>query len=58
MWTIKKKPSERHICAFDELDEGGVFSGKKKFYEDANQTKIFIRVKTENNLYYRGKKHC
>jgi len=36
------------------LDGGGVFSGKKKFYKDANQTENFIGVKTENDIYYRG----
>jgi len=39
------------------LDGGGVFSGKKKFYKDANQTENFIGAKTENDLYYRGEKH-
>jgi len=61
MWTIKnkKKKSQRHICAFHELDGGGVFFGrKKKFYKDANQTENFIGTKTRNNLYYTGGKHC
>jgi len=55
--TNKKKPSQRHICAFGELDEEGVFSGKKMFYKDANQTENFIGAKTRNGLYYRGEKH-
>jgi len=30
MWPIKKnkKPSQRHISEFGELDRGGAFSGK------------------------------
>jgi len=39
------------------LDGGGVFSGKKKFNRDANQTENFIGAKTENDLYYRGEEH-
>ena len=32
MQTIKKKkPNQRLICIFDELDGGEVFSGKKSF---------------------------
>jgi len=61
MWPIKKmkkKPSQRHISKFAELDGGRGFSGrKKKIYEDGNQTENFIRAKTGNCLYYRGEKH-
>jgi len=32
------------------------YSGKKKF-KGANQTKNFTRVKTENNIYYKGEKN-
>jgi len=39
------------------LDGGGVFSGKIKFYKDANQTENFTGVKTRNDLYYKGEKH-
>ena len=46
-----------HVSKFAELDGGGVFSGKKKFYKDANQTENFTGAKTENGLYYRGGKH-
>jgi len=35
---------------------GGVFRKKKKFDNDANQTENFIGAKTENDLYYRGRK--
>ncbi|AES69805.1 hypothetical protein MTR_3g035120 [Medicago truncatula] len=35
----------RHVSEFAELDGGGVFSGKKKFYKDA--------IQTENDLYDR-----
>jgi len=33
MWTIKniKKTNQRHICAFDELDGGRMFSWNKSF---------------------------
>jgi len=37
--------------------EEGCFLGKKKFYKDANQTENFIRVKTGNEIYFRGEKH-
>jgi len=36
---------------------GGVYSRKKMFYMDANQTENFIRAKTGNDLYYRDEKH-
>jgi len=40
------------------LDEGGVYSGKKKtFCKGANQTENFTRMKTENDIYYKGEKH-
>ena len=41
--------NQRHVSKFAELDGGGVFSGKKKVFKDANQT--------GNDLYYRGGKH-
>jgi len=34
-------PNQRHVSKFAELDGGWVFSGKKKFYKDANQTENF-----------------
>jgi len=52
-----KNPCQRHISWFGELEGGGVKTGKFFFYKDANQTKIFIGVKTENDIYYRGEKH-
>jgi len=33
------------------------YSGKKKLYEDANQTENFIGAKTKNYIYYKGEKH-
>jgi len=53
----KKKPNQRHVSKFAELDGGGVFSRKKKFYKDANQTENFTGAKIGNDLYYRGGKH-
>jgi len=50
-------PNQRHVRKIAEFDGGGVFSGKKKFYKDANQTENFTGAKTENDLYYRGEKH-
>ena len=39
-------PSQRHIGEFDELDgEGGI------------PEKKITRVKTENNIYYKGEKN-
>jgi len=58
MWPIKKmkkKPSQRHISKFAELDGGRRFSRIFLFYEDGNQTENFIRAKTGNDLYYRVK---
>jgi len=45
---MKKMPNQRHVSKFAELDGGGVFSGEKKFYKDANQTENFTGAKTEN----------
>ena len=53
----KKMSNERHVSEFAELDGGGGYSGKKKLYEDANQTKNFIGAKTRNDIYYMGEKH-
>jgi len=53
---IKKKPSQRHIGEFGELDRGGEFSAIF-FYKGANQTENCTEVKTENDIYYRSKKH-
>jgi len=44
-----------HVSKYAQSYGGGVFSGKKKFYEDANQTENFIGTKTGNDLYYRVK---
>jgi len=35
----------------------GVFQKKKIFYKVANQTKNYTRLKTENDIYYKGGKH-
>ena len=45
--------SRQQICTV--IWRRGVLRKEKKFYKDANQTENFIGVKTENNLYYRGK---
>ena len=60
MWTIKNK--KNHVNAtyarfMSWMEEGCFPKRKKKFYKDANQTENFIRAKTKNDLYYRGKKH-
>jgi len=44
MWP-KKKPSQRHISEFGELDGGFL----DFFYKGANQI--------GNDIYYRGEKH-
>jgi len=49
----EKKSNQRHVSEFAELDGGGGYSGKKKLYEDANQTENFRRTKTRNDIYYR-----
>jgi len=46
-----------HVSKYAQSYGGGVFSGKKKFYKDANQTENFIGVKIENDIYYRGENH-
>jgi len=46
MWIIikNKKPSQHHICAFGELDGGGVFSGgKKKVLQGCKSNRKFYR---------------
>jgi len=55
-WPIKKKPNQRHVSEFAELDGGGGYFGKKN-YEDANQTENFIGANIGNDIYYRGEKH-
>jgi len=47
-----------HVSKYALSYWGGVFSGKKKFYKDANQTENFIGAKTKNDIYYWGGKHC
>jgi len=44
-----------HVNKYAQSYGGGVFSKKKKFYEDANQTENFTKAKIENGLYYRVK---
>jgi len=39
------------------LEGGGVKTGKKKNYKDANETEIFTGVKTGNDIYYKSEKH-
>jgi len=51
---IKKKTSQRHIGEFGELDGGGVYSRTFFFYKGANQTENFTRMKTGNDIYYKG----
>jgi len=55
--AYKKKPSHHHIGGFVELDGGGGYSGKRIFYKGVNQTENFTRVKTKNDIYYKGEKH-
>jgi len=60
MWTIKNKkkhPSQRHICAYDELDDGWVFSGKKIFLQGYKSNRKFYLGENGNDIYYRGEKH-
>jgi len=38
------------------MGKGGI-PKKNIFYKGANQTENFTRVKTKNNIYYRGEKH-
>jgi len=52
---IKESSCQRHISWFGELEVGGV-KAEFFFYKDWNQTEIFIGMKTENNIYYRGEK--
>jgi len=59
MWPIKnfkKMPNQRHVSEFGELDGGGGISGIF-FLQGVNQTENFIKVKTGNDIYYRGEKH-
>ena len=55
-FKLKKKISQRHIGEFGELDERGGIP-KKKIHKGANQTENFTRMKTKNDIYYRGEKH-
>jgi len=42
-----------HVSKYAQSYGGGGFSGFF-FYKGVNQTENFTRVKTENDIYYRG----
>jgi len=47
-----------HVIKYAQSYGGGGFSGTFFVYKDTNQTEIFTGVKTKNDIYYRGEKHC
>jgi len=53
---LNKKPSQRHIGEFGELDGEGIF-WIFLFNKGANQTENFTGVKTGNDIYYKGEMH-